>query len=416
MARSDFKSTAIGSAPAATTTDSDTKKTTMNAPATLFHVPSLQNMIGEQLLSSKFTGNLSKFIEYIKTDPQLPDPLRHSMMDVYHPRLMQMMWDLLQSVIDDNSEKVKAILDLSPELLLLDPASLGVTEIESQLTWQKFLTEKPFIMVQKLKRLEMTRTMLPYFEKLVPIKDMKAVDAKDEKSEAEKQWVIPKLLDSKVEEQQNNKLQEKYIEDYFNALIATIISDNRVTVDSVRNSETQLSEASIKNLDEKTNQALQNFRDILLPNRAIAIDKYFDIEQLLIAAYKVYEKRFGDFKNWHQRDLFAVCVVSFILSVAPPPLAKVYCESLVDVVDSNKPLGEKALAFKLQDGRSFYRSSRDSHSGAGFTFLCGIYASADAPLGCRCRFLLENYVKQERQNLANLRNEFGSSQNRRHRL
>jgi len=329
-------------------------------PAALFtKVSSLQNTLTEELLA--IHGNLQKTLEYIKTDKKLSDSAREILKNVYRPKLIR---ELLQAVVDDDIHTAKFILDFDPKLLLLESANNDVTEIESKNTWHKFLTERPFIMAQKLKRLEMTKTLFSYFEHLENENHFQTTDAKNETLEIVKQWVLPSEISAEEQKQQSEKLQQEYIKIYFASLIETMAADNHVTVKWELDNEIKFYEARITNISKITESALETFRTQLLPETAIAIDKYVDIGQILIAAYKAYEIFFGRFQNWNQRDLFAICVIGFIQSLVSPELAKIFCPDIGDSLSDT---------FQLKNGQSFYRAARDSHSGLGFNFFCSIY-------------------------------------------
>lgn len=80
-----------------------------------------------------------------------------------------------------------------------------------------------------------------------------------------------------------------------------------------------------------------------------------------------------------------------ILTVLSPEKAKIYCEGLDDVVEALKAgketkISEKASSHKLKGGQSFYRSSRDSKEGQGFSFLTGIFAGACGRVGVSGRW------------------------------
>jgi hypothetical protein len=120
-----------------------------------------------------------------------------------------------------------------------------------------------------------------------------------------------------------------------------------------------------------TDDALSQFRDMLLPEHAVNLDNYFDIELLLYAAYKLYDDRFDDFQNWKQRDAFCIGVIGFIQSLVTPETAKIFCEGLYYVVEENRKISDRATALKLLGGEFFYRSPLDSRVGLGFDFICG---------------------------------------------
>ena len=361
-------------------------------PATLFtkavDISSLQTMLIEKLLVTHREVNLS-------------GPVKESIKNICRPKLAQ---ELLQAMIDDDHQTVRVILDFDPELLLVEPASVGINEIESKKTWQRFLTERPFIMAQKLKRLAMTKTLLPYFKRL-------ASDKKDEKPEIVKQWILPPLASDAEQKEKDEKLQQKYIKEYFEPLIETIATDNDVKVKWELNSETNLYEAHIEGMNKTTEAVLESFRKRLLPDVAIAIDNDVDNEQFQMAVCKAYEILFDKFKNWDQRNVFTICVIGFGESLSAPELGASYCEGLYDVVNYKKPISARAQSHKMADGRDLYRLSRDSLSGLGFSFRGSIFGLVSLGGGVGLSWVrvhgprLENYVKQKQQSLENLRDE-----------
>jgi hypothetical protein len=78
-------------------------------------------------------------------------------------------------------------------------------------------------------------------------------------------------------------------------------------------------------------------------------------------------------------------VRGLIQSVLTPETAKIFCESLDDVVTAikkgeKKEISKEAASHKLKSGEAFYRVSRDSKEGAGFNFgsigIPGSYATS----------------------------------------
>jgi hypothetical protein len=386
-------------------------------PAALFSkVSSLQDTLIEQLLVTH--GGLEGMLEYIKTDTKLSDPKRYvlenALKNACTPTLVR---KLLQAVIDDDHHTVRMLLDLNPKLLLVEPADIEVKEVESKKTWQRFLTERPLIMAQKLMRLEMIKTLLPYLEQLTNTSDLTTSETKEEKKpDVVKQWVLLPLVSEEEQKQQDEKLRQEYIKTYFKPLIETIAADNQVKVKWGLNTETKLYEAHIEGMSKTTASALESFREQLLPNAAIAIDSYVDIKQFLIAALEVHDTFYDDIiQNWHQREVFAICVIGFGQSLYDPKLGSVHCKALHGVVNDKKPISDRARSHKFMDGSYFYRLSRDAHSGLGFNFLYRIlpgesdYHRQPSIFVCGTSLAmadtLKNYVKQERQSLANLRDE-----------
>jgi hypothetical protein len=139
---------------------------------------------------------------------------------------------------------------------------------------------------------------------------------------------------------------------------------------------------------------------MLLPEKAVKLDDYFDIELLFYAVCKMYDEQFNVFADWNQRQAFCIRVMGIIQSVLPPETAKALCEGLYYVMEENRPVGELAASLKLKGGQSFYRPSRDSHVGLGFEYLCGALLGVGAlVLGGRAGFFglrLKTFIEQKR--------------------
>lgn len=300
---------------------------------------------------------------------------------------------LLQSVVDNENDIVKKILDKKPSLLLQDPMKIFSPKeikegIESQLTWQRFLA-KPLEIATFRGQLEMTKLLLPYFKEL-----------ENGQAEALLQWKVHELSEEEKKEKEiAYALKMKALID----VIAKETFPNGTKKDRL-----------IDRISEETKAALSAFRKELLPDGAVTLENYPDVEQLLIASYKAYADYFSVFQNWDQRDLYCIAGLGLIQSVLTPELGKVYCEGLWDVVESNKQISRRADELKLNDDEtSFYRSGRDVHSGLSFDFFVGISYQHRMRRGPNGSFgvrtaadaveLLKNYVEQEQSSLANLR-------------
>lgn len=298
---------------------------------------------------------------------------------------------LLQAAIDDDQAMVTKILsNAEPErllyLLTTEPARAGIPEIESKYTWLRFKTKKIFEMTQLLKLPRMTALLLSYLDKLEEFKKTGEIKKSDQKEkdrpERIKQWVLPNPL-SEVEQK---TMQDYYIEKYFLPLIVTLAADNTIQVPWERNNETKLYEGRVLNPSPETTLAFDGFRKMLLPDRVIDLDKldtpkslghpdnYVDIEQFLIAACRAYDEHFDTFQNWHRRYAYSICIIGFIIALFAPDDGKKFCEGLYFIINNIRPVGARAARLQLEDGRPFYRDSRNSHSGAGFNFLCDVYA------------------------------------------
>ena len=152
-------------------------------------------------------------------------------------------------------------------------------------------------------------------------------------------------------------------------------------------------------LSDKTEQALTAFRETVLPEQAVALSDYYDIEELLKAAFKPYEKYFstlnGD-KVWKQRSVYCVKVIGFIQSLLSPEDAKVLCQGLYNVVERSEQIGERAASLKLLDNVLFYRR-RGLLVGLGVEYMVGVAGARRH--GASSRRTWSDYVEQKRQKL-----------------
>ncbi|HLB42175.1 MAG TPA: hypothetical protein VJN02_04885 [Gammaproteobacteria bacterium] len=286
---------------------------------------------------------------------------------------------LLQAILDDDRGTVKRILDAKPELLQQVPEKDLV--IESKLTWQRFHAEKPLKMALERRQLEMVKILLPYFETL-----------KNGKEEALAQWKVREVSE---QEKAQYALKMKVLID----VIAKETFSNGTQQDRL-----------IDRISEETRAALEAHRKELLPDVAITLNNYVDVEEFLAAGYTVYHDHFNVFQNWNQCDLYCVAVLGFSQGVQSPELGKVFCESLYDVVEENKPISARSAALKLADNEtSFYRSTRASLTGLGFDHLIGARRGGLPARGpgrgglAGASGVLKNYVEQKQMSLAGFR-------------
>lgn len=197
---------------------------------------------------------------------------------------------LLQAVIDDDIETVKKILDAKPELLLQEPQ---INEgVESRKTLQKF-NAKPFKVAIKRRQLEMVSLMLPYFSKL-----------ENGKQHALTQWFA---LNVSQEEKTQYEFKIK-------TLIEIIAKE---TFPYSPKKTGSISDKLIASTSNKTKWALETFRKELLPDGIITLENYPDVEQLFIAAYKVYSEHRDVLRAQHE-DLYGIFVFNVMKSVLIP--------------------------------------------------------------------------------------------------
>jgi hypothetical protein len=315
-------------------------------------------LIAARHLSAKDTASLAQSCQ------QLWQPLQ----PVLNQKLMQ---TFLQAVIDDDRAKVIKLLNDFPALVKAIPAKDMV--IESRCTWQKLMAEDALSMAVKRKQLEMIQLLAPYHDKADEVLSAWSFYEMDSNAEGEETIVItPAYVD--------------IIQNMITVFTQETFTENKCCA--------------------ATDDALSQFRDMLLPEHAVNLDNYFDIELLLYAAFKLYNDRFDDFQNWEQRDAFCIGVIGFIESLVTPETAKIFCEGLYYVVEENRKIKARATLLKLLDEESFYHSSRESRSGLGFDFICEWRGGAGRNSSSHVsmtEILWKSYVKQKQQNFETLR-------------
>jgi hypothetical protein len=300
-------------------------------------------------------------------------------------------FDLIQSVIDEDKETMKKLLDKKPELLIKCPKKNYV--IQSKKTWQKFCIEEPLTMASKRGQLEMVKLMLPYFEKLE-----KCGILKDSKAEILSQLILHET-NAKEKEQYSLKMK---------SLIAVIAKEKFLN----GNENSRL----IDQINQETQEALGTFRKELLPDMAITLDHYFNINELLISAYTTYNNHFKTLHDWNQRALYCVGVLGFLQSLLTPEIAKVLCVGLSKVVREDASINDRTIALNLADNTPFYRTAKLSCKGIGFDFLvnsAGVTDSFRIAGRIGYSFFLsdfKNYVEKKQLNLVSLREKLKQDQ------
>ena len=295
----------------------------------------------------------------------------------------------MQAVIDDDRNTVRVLLELNPALILAEPNEMV---IESQLTWQRFYAENALAMAVKRKQIEMIKILLPYYDKLVAA--CVTPEQKEEMTTAKalemSEWQEYEIKVNEVDENDADEV-EFVIPPAYADIIQNLIN--------VFSQEALPEDSPEKHLSPTAEAALNQLFNMLLPEQAVKLDDYFDIELLFYAVCNMYNEQFNVFADWNQRRAFCIRVMGIIQSVLPPETAKVLCEGLYYVMEENRPLGELAAALKLKGGQPFYRSSRDSHSGLGFEYFCGAGGSCAWPLLGRSRWAgqvcCEAFVEQK---------------------
>ncbi len=305
----------------------------------------------------------------------------------YHEKVMgvfvqmlneKRMPKFLHAIADDDRKTVKEMLDVNPELIVIEPPKR--LEIESKLTWNKFYAEKAFTMAIKRKQLEMVKLMLPYLDQI-----------ENSKAEVLAEWVVPPIADD---------------------IEASIPVEYGIYLKSLVNvfAEERFSDCK---LSQKTEAALHSLFNMLLPKKAVKLDDYIDVELFFLAACLAYRNNDKAFQNQHQRNAFCIRVIGLIQSVLPPETGKVFCQGLYYVVKENRKISARADSLKLSDDMPFYRSSLQPRVGLGFDFMAGNAGTSLSRWGASSISSLlpiwKNYLKQVQQALGALRSDCSNS-------
>lgn len=258
----------------------------------------------------------------------------------------QALIKLQRAVLDDDQKTITAILDgATPQrlryLLTTNPADVGIPDILSNTpgrsTFQRFKSEPIFKMAQGLRRPEAVMLIAPYFER-----------SEELIKERAKQWVLPKPYS----EAEQKIMQDYYIKKYFHPIIKTLAADNTIRVPWEKNPKTNLFEANILHPSQATSATIDAFRNKLLPEEAIDLDKldtpsslgaadsYVDMEQFFKAAVRACDEHFAVFGNddereWDRRKAYSIAFLGLIIPLLGPEHGKKFCASLYDWVNSS---------------------------------------------------------------------------------
>ncbi len=296
------------------------------------------------LVEDIFLDNIKPYLDH-KDERNLS--VCHYLYSIYRPSVKKhALQQLLQAVVDDDSKKVKRILEGNPELLLEKPDERLV--LESKYTWQKFYAESALTMAVKRKQIKMIELLLPYYDKLEQTEEL--IKAKTEALSA---WTFYKT-------QKNAQNEDEIVINPDYATYAQSLIDVFKEETFPNGIPGVAGVPMTVALSEKTELARSFLFNILLPKKAVKLDDHIDPELFLLALYKAYCDNFHLFENWDQRDAFCVRMIGLAQSALSPETAKIFCEGLYYVVEENRQISARAAALKLLDGAAFYRSSRDS--------------------------------------------------------
>ncbi|MBV8802366.1 MAG: hypothetical protein JO131_05290 [Gammaproteobacteria bacterium] len=293
-----------------------------------------------------------------------------SQISMYQPAInKQHQKRFFQAVVDDDIENIKNFLDEYPILLLDKPRTECV--IESKYTWRKFnvRNENALTIAAKLsKDHEVLTTLLFYLNK---IKNHKIV--KEAKAEFLSNWA----LCGHKEEKARFDIPDEY----------TTILQKMIDVFKEETFPNGVKAGSA--FSYQTEVALHQFREKLLPENPITLDKSIKIELFLYAAHKVFDDNFNSFDNcaalrtrgekgvFRARTAYCIYVIGFIQSLLTPQLGRELCEGLLAIVKQKGEISPQAHSLKLMQGESFYRSSPSSLEGLGGKYHCSLVGHAE---------------------------------------
>jgi hypothetical protein len=282
---------------------------------------------------------------------------------IYQPPLtkqhIQLRQKLFQAVVDGDLDIVKRILDANVALLLDKPKE--DLEIQSQLTWDifNFKDENALTIAAKRRQIEMLETLLSYVSKC---QDQKL--AEKTKKDALSKWPSYEHKEKKGE---------------FD-IPADYTAELKKMVNVFKNEKFPDGTGVDAKISKETELALRQFRDKILPEKAVTLDESIQPELFLYAALKIYDDCFYDFKNWDQRDAYCKEIVGPAQRRLTREDAVPWCEGLYYVVEQQQPISARARSLKLLDNENFYLSSRESSSGLRGKYFCGV-GRGDACLG-----------------------------------
>lgn len=345
----------------------------------------------------------------INKDVFFTDPL----LNVYdyqagHNRFEQ----ILQAIVDEDIDSLKNILDSHPgyiQLLIKKPQKNHF--IESQLI--KGLTfniiENPLLFAVKRKQMGIPNhpgvieTLLHYLDKSE--KDLDIEERKqllDIKTEALTSWTN---YTYGINEQSIDTI---IIPPQYQSYLQSLID--------IFNQETFPNGVNFKDLSPRTESALNDLLNKLVPEQAVKIDDYLDVDLFLYAAYNLYANNLNRFQSWDKQDAFCIRVLGLIQSAQRRQTAEIFCQGLYAVVVHNAKINTPTnLKLSYTTGTiDFYHSHRNSRENLGFDYVAGSWEGLAEPRGVGIRMvsrsgawqLFRKMLKKREQNFQALKMQF----------
>jgi hypothetical protein len=275
-------------------------------------------------------------------------------------RLNAIIKQLCQAVIDDNCETVGRIAAVRPKLLLLlVTAKFKSFVIQSKYTYQRFDLENENILTVAVKRKQITMTKII----LSSLAKLELTDeVRKEITAALKKWPMCEIKKSKgiipeqiIIPQKNIREAKLLIKSLFEA------SKGETFTDGV--------------LSEKLEALLSALLNQLLPEKAVKLDDYPDVELCLLAYLElILNRKIHDkFSPEQEKALQQLCVrvTVFLQSLLPRNTVRIVCANNWNnfIATEQDKIKEKEVLYKLKNGEVFCRPDRDSLRCLGLDFL-----------------------------------------------
>jgi hypothetical protein len=205
---------------------------------------------------------------------------------IYRPALTrQNRQKFLQPVVDNDIETVKQILNAKPALLLDKLEEDLVIDSKDTLEKLNLKGENALTIAAKRRQIEMLKILMPYVDKF---QDQKLIG--NIKADVLSKWP---------------SYEHKEKKDKWNIPVHYIVELEKIIEIFKNETFPNGTEAKAK-LSEKTELALEQFIDKILPAKAVTLDESIQPELFLYAAYKVHYNHYHDV-NFNFDKLAAYC-------------------------------------------------------------------------------------------------------------
>ncbi len=247
---------------------------------------------------------------------------------------------LAQAIVDDERPTVKAMLELKPQLLLMQPNVI----IKSAYTGQQFSIENFLGVAARRRQIAMVTLITSYFDQLTQVPEYQQ-QAHAMKQAGLAEWREYVYLSHK----------ERFgIPVEYHAIIDPIV-------------------AAFLNEENELESIMESLYDLLLRKSLFTKAYHIDVELLLYAAYAGYMLLQTD----AQMNAYERRVLGFLQKCVAPETAKIFCSGYIGLHCT--PVEE--LVFN--NGRKYYsQPGKELISGLGFNWYCEIMPHLACEMFC----------------------------------